>query len=272
MLKHLSVSSITSWQQCPRKWRLHYIDQLITPTSANLLFGTAFHATVETYVSGLALDEERGTLLECWENAFNETFDKAEQGSGVAWGNETRQSLFNDGRTLVTTTATARTIAELVPALDVHGRPMVERYFEVMVPGVGVPLIGYVDLILPPRESGGPLRLVDLKTASRNWAAGKADASPQGILYTWAMRQLGMTVEDEFSYYVFNRNKPTAPSQEIARVTPERIAWHLRALREVWTGIRAGVFPPGSDMGWWCTSGMCEHWEACHAVADDPTQ
>ena len=49
-LDHLSYSSISTWLMCPRSWKYRYLDRVPVPTSPALMFGSAFHNTVEEYL------------------------------------------------------------------------------------------------------------------------------------------------------------------------------------------------------------------------------
>jgi hypothetical protein len=41
-LDHLSYSSISSYLGCGQNWKFHYKDEIKTPTSPELVFGSAF--------------------------------------------------------------------------------------------------------------------------------------------------------------------------------------------------------------------------------------
>ena len=121
----------------------------------------------------------------------------------------------------------------------VDGRPTIEKRITLQVPGVEVPIIGYIDLIT---EDGVPC---DIKTASRAWYAKKAHDEMQPDFYLAALTQIGETPPDfRFRYYVFTKTKkPKVQILETKR-TPAQLFWMLDMVREVWTGIQAGVFPP----------------------------
>lgn len=60
--KVISYSQLEGFLSCPHKWKLHYIDKLrFDDPSIHLIFGTAFHETIQQYV----------------ETYFNSTIDAA---------------------------------------------------------------------------------------------------------------------------------------------------------------------------------------------------
>ncbi len=51
-LDHLSYSSVCTYLMCGQCWKKRYVDKIPAPTSPSLVFGGAFHETVEAYVAG----------------------------------------------------------------------------------------------------------------------------------------------------------------------------------------------------------------------------
>ena len=45
--EHLSYSSISTYLMCPKSWEYRYLIKPDAPTSANLIFGSAFHNAIE---------------------------------------------------------------------------------------------------------------------------------------------------------------------------------------------------------------------------------
>ena len=72
---------------------------------------------------------------------------------------------------------------------------------ELRVPGVPVPVIGYIDLIL---EDGTP---ADLKTSKSSWPEAKATDSLQGLFYLAALNQAGMKTSGKFTHLIFVKTK-----------------------------------------------------------------
>src|SRR5271157_2167862 len=91
MIDHLSYSSISSYLYCGANWRFKYIDQIKTPTSPELIFGSTFHATVEGYL------REQSPVNNDMLSMWNENWAKQIEGQEVDWGTDIPESFCNEG-------------------------------------------------------------------------------------------------------------------------------------------------------------------------------
>ena len=151
----------------------------------------------------------------------------------------------------------AGTIANLVP-LVTSETPAIEEYVELRVPGVPIPVIGYVDVI---EQDGVPC---DLKTSSRAWSANKAQDELQPIFYLAALNQAGYDLNPDFKFrhYVFTKaKKPQVQVWETTRTFSD-LFWLFGLIADVWHGIEREVFPP-SPVTWRCGEKYCEYWSIC---------
>jgi len=249
-LDHLSYSSISSYLMCPRAWRFHYIEQVPAPTSPALVFGSAFHATVEEHVKA-ALTTERPTLTEQWGRAWQTTLE----GKTIEWGSDSPDKLFNDGVRMLTHPETVALLDGLRP-LDAPDA--IERRVELHVPGVPIPIIGYIDLI---EQDGVPC---DFKTSSKSWSQGQAAGEMQPCFYLVALNQSGYTLNPGrgFRHYVFVKTQtPQVQVWETSR-TVDELFWLFGLIRDVWQAIDAGCFPPNPGT-WKCSPKWCEYWDIC---------
>jgi len=139
-------------------------------------------------------------------------------------------------------------------------RPQIEKYVTLGIPGVPVPIVGYIDVI---EKDGVP---VDLKTSARAWGRGKAQDELQPLFYLAALNQsLGFSLNPElkFRHYVFTKAKsPKVQIWETQR-TIDELFWLFTLIREVWQGIERGVFPPSGVGSWKCSAKWCEYWHLC---------
>ncbi len=251
-LDHLSYSSISSYLLCPRAWRYHYIDKIKTPRSTSLVFGSAFHDAIESYLE----DKSKRPLLDWWGIRWH-----AESSDGdIDWGNETSETLQNQGVRMLSDPAIVAQIEAIEPMRNSDGAPWIEANVSLRVPGVPVPIIGYIDLIT---ADGIPC---DFKTASRSWTQEQAEGETQPLFYLAAMNQCGLVPPGAqsliFRHYVFTKAK--TPKLEVFE-TQRRVSdlfWLFDMIGEVWRGIEAGVYPPNPGT-WKCSQRYCEHWAIC---------
>ena len=244
-IKHLSYSSISSYLMCGAAWKFRYIDKIQTPSSPALVFGSAFHNTIERWLGG-----EVQSLTEAWSEEWQKQTEQA-----VDWGTDTPEEHFNKGIDMLTN---ADILNEMQKTFFTQeGMPVIETKIELSVPGVPLPLIGYIDIITSDRVPG------DFKTSSRSWTIDQALGETQPLFYLAAMNLMGYPVPDwRFRHYVFIKTK-TPKFQVFEHVhNPGEIMWLFGMIQKVWKGIDCGVFPenPGT---WKCTPKWCEYWHMC---------
>jgi len=262
-IDHLSYSSINTYHLCPNAWKKRYIDKVRTPTATALVFGSAFHATVEAYIEAKATGQD-ADLATLWPEKWAA---KLERERSIDWGDDDPDDMqalglrmcgkldVSGGGKNRTETAT-EFLGKIVPRMN-GGKPEIERKVSLSVPGVPVPVIGYIDIVT---ADGVP---ADFKTASRAWYANKAHDELQPTFYLAALAQMGEPVPDgKFRYYVFTKTKsPKAQILETER-TPGQMLWLFELIRETWQAIEAGVFP-SNPTGWKCSEKYCDYWPMC---------
>lgn len=248
-LDHLSYSSVSSYLTCARAWKYHYVDRIPRPTAPALVFGSAFHNTVETY---LTADEPMTAL---WPKQWSAQLESERT---VDWGKQSAEGLAATGLRMVT----AESVKELADQVKGEFEPGnatcdIERRVELHVPGVPVPIVGYIDVITRDGVPG------DFKTAARMWTDAKASNSMQSLFYLAALNQAGVEVPSwKFRHYVFTKaSKPTARMFEVAH-KPGELFWLFGLIAEVWRGIEAEIYPPNPDT-WKCSPRYCDYWDRC---------
>jgi hypothetical protein len=247
--EHLSYSSISSFLTCPRAWKLRYLDKVQTPTAPELVFGSAFHDTIEAVLAGRAAE---GDILSTWQAAWQ----KRTEGAAVDWGTDTPEFFNNEGVRMLSAEPIRKAIRELACGVDSEG-PKIERKVVLSVPGVPIPIVGYIDAIDP---NGTPM---DLKTSARSWTNDKAMNELQPLFYLAALNQAGIRVPDwQFVHVVFVKTK--TPQVQIIRSghTPAQVLWLMSMIRGVWQAIEAGAFYE-NPTGWLCDPKYCNYWGMC---------
>ena len=130
------------------------------------------------------------------------------------------------------------------------------------MPGVPVPVVGYVDVITRDGVPG------DFKTVARMWAADKAAQEMQPLVYLAALNQAGDNSHNwRFRHYVITKNtRPTAKVFECQRSPVEVLTGLFPTIQQVWQDINAGRFPKVTS-GWKCSEKYCEYWAQCQQGA-----
>ena len=244
--EHLSYSSVSMYQTCPRSWWYRYSSEAVAPVSPNLVFGSAFHKTIENH---LLKKSEGVSLFDRWAGCWD---DQLKIDSNIAW-DKSQFEYERLGGAMLSVPDVIKVIDNIEPAI--HNEAMdVELRVEFRVPGVSVPIIGYIDVV----EEDMP---ADFKTSSRPWTQKKADDELQPEFYLAALEQMGYWGQSKFRYYIFVKNPPGVQVIETYRTLNDREQM-FSVVREVWDAIKNETFPPNPHT-WKCDPRWCEFYEDC---------
>ena len=250
-LEHLSYSSISSYLACPKAWRYHYLDKVATPTSPELIFGSTFHDTVESVIAGRA-PGLGPTILQTW----SECWEKRIAAQEVAWCTDTPEQFHNEGIRILGHADVQKAIHNLVCGYDDQG-PKIERKVELHVPGVPIPVLGFIDMI----DAGGAV--VDFKTSGRSWTADRAQSELQPLVYLSALNQARIDVPGwTAKHVVFVKTKTPQVQVFEHRHSPAQALWLFGLIRNVWRGIESGCFFE-NPTSWKCSAAVCDYWHLC---------
>lgn len=247
MIEHLSYSSISLFQACSEAWRRKYIANEKTYSTPELALGSAFHGTVEKHL------ETGAALLDTWSEQWRKASTDNSR-SPIMWGAETPETYYNEGIRLFSHPAIV-TGVELIKSQFNGGN--LERKIELMVPGVPIPVIGYIDVIL---ADGVP---ADFKTSSKSWTMDRAQKEQQSLFYLGALNQAGETVPGwEFVHFVFVKTK-TPQFQELRhKHAPAEVFGLFTTIRQVWSAIQAETFVKNTS-SWKCSPRWCDFYSKC---------
>jgi putative RecB family exonuclease len=253
-INHLSYSSISSFLTCSMYWRFKYVDNIPTSTASALFLGSAFHATVEEYIRRGVTGGPR-LIQDLWRANWTKCLE--EEKNPIEWGTETPEELHNEGLRMLLDNQTTSMLDNIHPMIDATGI-WIERKIELAVPGVPIPIIGYIDIITRDGIMG------DFKTSGKSWTPDKAAAELQPLFYLAAVSQnkwFGVQI-DKFTHYIFVKTKK--PQVQVLESNHKFMEFFFlfNLIRNVWRGIEAGVFVenPGS---WKCSVKFCEYWGRC---------
>lgn len=248
-LDHLSYSSISAYLTCARAWRFKYVESIPTFSTPELVFGSAIHNAIETYVQS----DRQAAPVDCWKQSWDKALERDQQ---VVWGADTPESHFNEGVRILTDEKIVYNLNTITPAYDEQGAK-VERKVELRVPGVPIPVIGYIDIIT---HDGVPC---DFKTSSKSWSSDRAIGETQSLFYLAALNQAGQTVPGwKFRHLVIVKTKTPQFQMFEHSHRPSECFWLFGMIQNVWKGIDAGVFPE-NPTGWKCSPQYCDFWMRC---------
>ncbi len=252
-VERLSYSSINTWLMCPRYWYYRYALKLDSPPNPSMILGSAIHDTLETVVSQRARRQE-ADVLTTWDRSWAVRLEKE---PGIVWNAEdTPESTYNEGVRLLKAEAVDELMTELHCDLNESGEPEVERFVEIQVPGVPVPVVGFIDLLM----GGVPC---DFKVTGKAWTDRQAQGSLQPLFYLAALDQLGRSDHGyRFKHIVFVRTKVPKVQVIESQFRPMDVLWLMDFIPQVWKAIEHEVFPPNPG-GWKCDPRYCEHWDRC---------
>jgi putative RecB family exonuclease len=240
---HMSFSSFNDYIGCSLKYRFRKIDGLKSDsTSGALLLGSGIHSALEDHFNCLKEGEiiEGRDLEEIFELRFKSFVAGAKSVRYKAGDNF--ESLLAQGRGLI------RVFCE---KYEHSGERVlaVEEPFSINIPGIPVPVIGSIDLLLGHED--GSLYVIDHKTAAKAYSDLEIHGNQQLTLYQIAVKSMGY--EDREIILAFNALiKTREPKAEFYYTTRSEADEQrlIRKLQETWKAIESGIFIP-------CESWMC---------------
>lgn len=216
---YLSVSAVQLYCRCPLQYRLRYVDKLAQPTNAAMEFGKAFHKALEAEHRG---DNSERALVAAY-NISQAILDAANLG-------------------IMPSKAHALTLLDEYKARGLGGKIGVpERKFVVPFPSpkIPVPLLGYIDLVVPEQRE-----LRDFKTTSTTtWTPAKVALESQLHAYGFAYQRLYRHRADKALWVIFSTVTPTIDVIE-AEPSPDGFRLFEIEAEKVWQAVTRGEFPP----------------------------
>jgi len=227
---HWSYSAFQTYQTCPMRYYLRYIAHAEPErTNASIPFGRAFHAV-------LSERARKGT---------DYTVEDAKEDFAVYFRGETEVSenlTYKPDEDYWFWNQRGCDMLDVAFAewSDDYTVKSVAESFSVEVPGLSKPLIGEFDLVV---TDGGDETIVDWKTSSSKWPAGKVAHDLQATTFCYAYKQIhGRT--PLFRFDVFTKAKTPARHQFYTVRTEEDLARFVRLISRIEAAINTGVFLP----------------------------
>jgi len=251
---YISWSALSTFRQCPLKYRFRYIDGLPEESvSSALVFGTGIHTAVEQHFQAILSGEEQPDverLMFAYRSAWLPHDPDAIQFGST----ETRASLDALASKMLTAFLNS-------PAASVQGRVLgVEEEIRGMLVE-GVPdLYGRVDLMTEDADS---LVVTDIKTSRGKWSAEQVeDSSEQLLLYSHLASEIAPGKKIATRFLVITKTKEPVVEEHAREVEPVAVKRTLAGVERVWRAIESGVFYPAPSV---MNCASCGYRSACRA-------
>jgi hypothetical protein len=212
--RKVSYSQYSMYEKCPKQWELAYIKGLRTfSQSIHTLFGTAFHETLQTYLTVMLEETAKKAdeldlnkmLLENMQSLYKDAVKK--MGDHFSTKFELSE-FYNDGVTILNWIKKNRVRYFSAKHDELVGIE-VEIYHPVLPENDKVLMLGYLDVVLRDKRTDR-IKIIDIKTSTMGWNKyQKADKikTSQLVLYKkYFAEQYGYDVEKiDIKYMIVKR-------------------------------------------------------------------
>jgi CRISPR/Cas system-associated exonuclease Cas4 (RecB family) len=271
-VEHVSASSLKTLSACPEQFRRRYLLGEKQPPGAALVWGSADHKTSEFNYQQKIESGEDLPLVEIRDYFAAQVDVAVEEAGGL---NEMEWKPDEKSRKRKTIDDVKDRGARLAEAYHLEVAPAVqpeavEEKFSIEVPGVPVPIIGYLDLVAGPSEqqragrpegaSEGVLdlrRIVDRKTSGRKVSKPEPDWSMQAGIY-----QLARWLPHEWQISVKTQNPYVIAGDEnlLVKASTARRRFVLRTIRALMLELGWMYVQFGADEPWPASRALLHQW------------
>ena len=169
-MSRISYSQLSMFSECPKRWKLNYVDGLrIFESNIYLVFGTAMHEVLQTYLEILYNDSAKNAdlldLNEMLRDKLVEQFKIAkERDDKEPCTKEDLQEFFQDGVAIIDFVKKRRN-----DYFGKRGFKLIgcEVPIEVMLKK-DIKMVGYLDVVILD-EIHNTIKIIDIKTSTRGW-------------------------------------------------------------------------------------------------------
>jgi hypothetical protein len=291
-VEHVSASSLKTFAACPEQFRRRYLLGEKQPPGAASLWGRADHAASElNYRQKVETGEDLpvAEVREFFQAQIDVEVEEAGGLNEMEWKADQRsqkRKVIDDVkvRGAMLTEAYHLEVAPSVQPITV------EEKFEVMVDGVPVPIIGYLDLEAKPSErhlaakgEGEPAttydlhRIIDRKTSGKKVSKPAADWSVQAGIYQlarWLPHEWQISVKTKNPYVIAGGPLEPGPDDPrlLVKASTARRRWVLNTLRQLMLELGWCYLTFGADEPWPATRALFHDWRCgyCGYAADCP--
>lgn len=257
VVRHLSVSQYGMWETCGEQWRRRYLLGEKIPPGIALLTGTGVHAGAELNFKQKIQTHEDLPLSDLKDAARDAYLDGAEQ-HGVFIPPEELPSA--QKQIAAGVDDTVRLVRPLREQYAPTIQPMlVEQLITIQEPDLP-DIVSYLDVL----TTGW--RLSDMKTAKKQWPAGKVQGAHQPTLYREAVYRATGHYPRYITIDQFLKTKEPRYHVAIAERNDQDYEALLVRFRNMVASCETGIFHPASPDHWACSPKFCGYYYTCRFI------
>lgn len=177
----LSYSKMSMYIQCPRRYRLCYIDRFGVKPQGFFSIGSTIHNTLEKFYNIKPKKGKEPTLDELLQ-----LYDQCWITAGYSSKQE-EQEYYQNGKKWLVNYYEKFVKGQYIPAY------MTEEYFELPIGKNLHVMIGYIDRV--QKNPDGSYEILDYKTDPKVRSQEEVDKDLQLTIYYWAMRNKGIDIK-----------------------------------------------------------------------------
>lgn len=165
----VSYSQYSLFRTCPHSWRLKYIDGYREPSNGNLIFGTAIHEAIQSYLQIYYHKKPQFTatfdMHTVFKDALIREFKLTQETFGVNPCDEsTLHEFYQDGIQILDAIKKYKKDVFPLPGHELVGIEVELR--QDITPHIE--FVGFVDIVIRHKKTG-KYTIFDLKTSTRGW-------------------------------------------------------------------------------------------------------
>ena len=210
-MSRISYSQLSMFSECPLRWKLNYIDDVsVREPSIHLLFGTAMHEVIQTWLEVMYHDSIKNAnklnLEQRLHDKLIEGFKKAKEEDGKEPCTlEQLKEFFQDGVDILDFVKKRR-----ADYFSKRGYKLIGCEVPIEVDlKKNVKMVGYLDLVMLD-EFHNTIKIYDIKTSTRGWnkwMKKDENKTQQLLLYKkFYSQQYDFPIENiEVEYFIVKR-------------------------------------------------------------------
>lgn len=217
--KNISYTQLSSWMECPHRWKQMYIDKIKQPPSIHLSFGTAMHETLQEYMELMYnKGQQHADVFEAHDDFQKRFLDLYKADTEKIGGHfATKEELIeftNDGLNIIDFFLRHRQ-----EYFQKHGWKLLGIEMPILIPPhekyPNVKLMSKLDLVMFD-ETMHKVVIWDIKTSTRGWTKydkeNKIKTSQMVLYKKYFSDQYNVPVDQiDVKYFIVKRKIPDNP-------------------------------------------------------------
>ena len=210
-MSKISYSQLSMFSECPQRWKLNYIDKLsVSEPSIHLLFGTAMHEVIQTWLEVMYHDSVKNANKLNLEQRLHDKMFELFQTEKEAYGKnpctlEEMKEFFQDGVDILDFVKKRR-----ADYFSKRGYKLIGCEVPIEVDlKKNIKMVGYLDIVILD-EITNTLKIYDIKTSTmgwNKWMKKDENKTQQLLLYKqFYAKQYDVPIEKiEVEYFIVKR-------------------------------------------------------------------